>query len=180
MEASNDFLKIAITSPASIPNEAERISRLLSTGEVDFVHIRKPSWTQEEISELIESIPSRFHSRLKLHDYYNLIYDFKVGGIHVNFRNRNLDLPKSIPEISKSAHSISELNDFENYDYIFLSPIFDSISKKDYKSGFNLDELSSIICGKRIIALGGVTPNNFALLKEKGFYGAAMLGHFWN
>ncbi len=76
-------------------------------------------------------------------------------------------------------HSIEQLDQSENFDYVTLSPIFDSISKPGYKSAFNLENISRYIRGKKVVALGGVTPDKFPALRDAGFFGAAMLGHFW-
>lgn len=68
--------------------------------------------------------------------------------------------------------------------YVFLSPIFDSISKAGYEAAFTASRLQQaaadgIIDGK-VIALGGVTANNIPLLKEWHFGGAAFLGDVWS
>ena len=71
----------------------------------------------------------------------------------------------------------------ENAKYAFLSPIFDSISKKGYQSGFSKEELimhrdnGSIHQG--VVALGGVSEDNLDEVAEMGFGGVAMLGDFW-
>ena len=68
-------------------------------------------------------------------------------------------------------------------DYLFLSPIFDSISKAGYKSNFTIDELRAAadagIIDSRVFALGGVTPDRLSLLQSIGFGGAVMLGAVW-
>ena len=61
-----------------------------------------------------------------------------------------------------------------------LSPVFDSISKQGYRSAFDPDSLRPWLEGKRVVALGGVTPERIPLLRDAGFSGAAMLGYFWN
>ena len=67
---------------------------------------------------------------------------------------------------------------------MFLSPIFDSISKDDYPAAFNEEELRSAakqnIIDKKVIALGGVTYENIHLLKQYNFGGAVILGDLWN
>ena len=63
-------------------------------------------------------------------------------------------------------------------DYVTLSPIFDSISKKGYRSAFTasiLEELNDI-ARPLVIALGGVTPDRLAELKRFNFAGYAVKG----
>ena len=69
-------------------------------------------------------------------------------------------------------------------DYVFLSPIFDSISKEGYASAFTSESIREAaekgIIDKRVIALGGVDENNLLQVKDFGFGGAAILGGLWN
>ncbi|MCH5237705.1 MAG: thiamine phosphate synthase [Muribaculaceae bacterium] len=171
------FIVIAITSPDSYPDEAGRIENILGNGEADLVHIRKPLWNKEKTSELLKAISEKFHHRLKLHDHFELLEIFNLGGVHLNSRNQYA--PLGVSSVSKSIHSLKEIEEWKDYDYMTLSPIFDSISKQGYKSSFDLTELKSLIEGKNLIALGGVSPNKFNLLKYYGFKGAALLGHFF-
>lgn len=178
---TKNFLIIAITPPDFRVGEAKRINEILSEGKAQYVHIRKPECSAIDISRLIDQIHPRFHSRLKLHDHFELIDKYNIGGIHLNSRNSgkpNLKLPKSL-EISKSIHKLEEIPLAENFDYFFLSPVFDSITKEGYKAAFELDQISINISGKKAVALGGVTPDKFVLLKSLGFYGAALLGYFF-
>ncbi|MDE6532155.1 MAG: thiamine phosphate synthase [Muribaculaceae bacterium] len=171
------LLIIAITPPFHYPDEAERIMELLDSGEADFVHIRKPQWGASEISELLEGIPVSYHERIKLHDHFELIESSHIGGVHLN--SRNPIPPTSAKSVSCSFHSIEQLASATHYDYVTLSPIFDSISKHGYKSAFSLEELKDKVKGKNVVALGGVTPEKLPEIAAAGFFGAAMLGHFW-
>ena len=68
-------------------------------------------------------------------------------------------------------------------DYCFLSPIFDSLSKKGYSAAFPAETLrragSEGIIDRHVYALGGITPERLPQLQEWGFGGAAMLGYLW-
>jgi thiamine-phosphate pyrophosphorylase len=67
-----------------------------------------------------------------------------------------------------------------DYDYLFLSPIFHSISKIGYGSHFTSNELQRAsnegVIDSRVVALGGVTPDKVDYLKRLGFGGVAMCG----
>ena len=97
---------------------------------------------------------------------------------------RQIEINRQQPNIvTYSAHSISEVKDLVfDTDYVFLSPIFDSISKENYQSNFDLIELKEDLknVNDKIIALGGVTLSNVVDLKTAGFDGYAQLGDFWN
>ena len=131
---------IVITSPEFIPGEVSLINTLLEGG-VTRIHIRKPQAGEEEVRKLIEAIDKRWHPQLSLHDHHNLALVYGCG-IHLNARN---PLP---PEgwqgiTSASCHSIEEAEERKKTcDYVFLSPIFDSISKQGYAAAFTKEELA--------------------------------------
>ena len=66
-------------------------------------------------------------------------------------------------------------------DYVFLSPIFDSISKQGYKGVFSENVLRNAegIIDAKVIALGGVTFSAIPWLQSLNFGGAAFLGDVW-
>lgn len=68
-------------------------------------------------------------------------------------------------------------------DYVFLSPIFDSISKSGYRSAFSYARLRDAadrgVIDEKVVALGGVTFDKIPLLSSLHFGGAAMLGAIW-
>ncbi|MDE6560454.1 MAG: thiamine phosphate synthase [Muribaculaceae bacterium] len=167
---------IAITTPDFRQGEDLAICRLLDSGWKR-VHIRKPEASAEQISNLIESIPKKYHRFLSLHDHFPLAIKYGLGGIHLNARN---PLPPSGWEglISRSCHAIEEIEDFSYLDYLFLSPVYDSISKPGYKSHFNSNTLKNVNL-TNVYALGGVTFSRLSEIEALGFKGAAMLSEAW-
>lgn len=168
---------VAVTRPDEVAGEAAMISSLLLSGEVDMVHIRKPDWDARKTEALIKAISPELWGKIKLHDNFQLLEKYPLAGVHLN--SRCPEAPWGVRSVSKSLHQIEQLHDTEHYHYVTLSPIFDSISKTGYKSKFVLEEIAPLLQGRRVVALGGVTPEKFPALREAGFFGAAMLGHFW-
>ena len=174
-----------ISAPDFLPGEAEAVTALLEAGAWR-VHVRKPAAGSDSIARLLEHIPAALYSRISLHDHHELAARFGVGGVHLNSRN------PSVPDgfggmVSRSCHSIAELSQYSSVcDYMFLSPIFDSISKSGYSdvATARMDVMSSdgncrSVDWGRVFALGGVCPDNIRLLEEAGFGGAAVLGYIW-
>lgn len=173
------MLWIAVTPPAFHDGEAAFISRLLAGG-VDVVHLRKPGSAESECAGLLEALSEDERARVVVHDHFDLAARYGLMGIHLNSRN------PSVPEgfhgqLSRSCHSMEEVRRFKpECGYVFLSPVFDSISKRGYVSAFSAGELNraaaSGIIDSRVVALGGVTPERLPYLRSLGFGGAAMLG----
>lgn len=84
--------------------------------------------------------------------------------------------------MSVSCHSFEEIDalPFEP-NYVFLSPVFDSISKPGYPSAFAPEYLKENLQKRRVpvIALGGITAEKVAECRKMGFRGVALLGHVW-
>lgn len=170
---------IVITAPDFLPDEAESVRILLSEG-ADRVHLRKPGSCEADFRRLIESIPEEFYPSLTLQDHVGLAVEYGIGGVHLN--SRNLSVPDGFHGlVSRSCHSLEEVVTHKTEDYLFLSPIYDSISKTGYHSAFSPESLESAVgvIGPRIMALGGVRPENLPELREYGFGGAAFLGYIW-
>lgn len=174
---------IVITEPQFADNEADIIAQLLRWG-VDLIHIRKPEAAAKDVESLIKAIPAELHNRLVLHDCFELSAHFALHGLHLN--RRNSVLPDGFQGcVSRSCHTLEEVERHKPMcDYVFLSPIFNSISKQGYASAFTPQVLSDakrqgIIDGK-VFALGGITADNIETTKRYGFGGTAFLGDVWN
>lgn len=182
-KATSTLMTIVITLPTFFHGEAEHIVQFLHGGRVNLIHIRKPGATVDEVENLILNIPVTLRHRLVIHDHFQLAQQYALHGIHLNSRN------PSPPDgwqgsISRSCHSIEELIMWkERCNYLSLSPIFDSISKRGYRSAFTPDIISSAhnkgIIDKKVLALGGVTFDNITTVIRMGFGGAMILGDAW-
>ena len=175
---------IGITEEHPIEQENRLITALLDNG-LDLIHLRKPKYSGEKTEQLLLSIPPRYYDRIVLHDHFELAEKYRLAGVHLNGRNPHYR-PLSndyIPTLSRSCHSIEELTDGQQYDYLFLSPIFDSISKKGYRSAFSPEQLTKAgkegVINARVSALGGITPEKKTAIKDWNFGGIAVLGFLW-
>lgn len=174
---------ITITSPDALPGEAFFIERLFDQG-LDLLHLRKPEADEATCARLIEAIPSCWHHRLVLHDHHALATRYGLYGIHLN-RRHPIAPPDWQGSRSASCHSLDELVARKNdCHYLFLSPIFDSISKQGYAAAFPPARLTEAamqgLINQQVIALGGVTLARIPRLREWHFGGAAFLGDLWN
>lgn len=170
------FITIAITPEKPVEEEASKIAMLLDGG-IRYVHLRHPEATEAELAAIIEDVPERLRGRVRLHSHFALIDRCGLGGAHLN--SRWSSYYGRTGTLSRSCHTLKELADMTLYEYVTLSPIYDSISKEGYRSAFNPAAVCNEIAGRNVIALGGVTPDRFRELAEAGFIGAAMLGYLW-
>jgi len=161
------------------PVETDCVNQLFSAG-LQFFHLRKPHASFDQIKNYIEAVDRQFRNRVILHSYYELVEAFGLKGVHLNsWHKHSGELPYG--HRSVSCHSIEEVERAGDMDYIMLSPVFDSISKKGYQSAFDRNELEAFLkkSEQQVIALGGVNGNNIKMCKEMGFGGVAVLGGVW-
>lgn len=176
------FRIAVITAPEKIPDEAQALRIIGNIPGVCALHLRKPGCSQSEIRALLESLPSETRGKVRLHEHFELCVEYGLQGVHLN--HRNPVPPAHIRSVSASCHSLQEVQEKKDAcDYVFLSPVFDSISKQGYKSGFSMQTLKKaaidgLIDGK-VFALGGIKAQHIPLLRQLGFGGAGMLGEIW-
>jgi thiamine-phosphate pyrophosphorylase len=184
---------IIITPEAAIVDEPQIINSLFEHG-LQRLHLRKPSFTSKNYRDYIKEIDSQYHSRVSIHGSFELFSEFRLGGIHLNsFSRDDQSIWHQVKDVIPSAISTSfhawqeiEANTFP-YGYVFISPVFNSISKQDYKAGIDLVGASKMkqnlarqnrYCPS-IIGLGGVGKKQIEALHKYGFDGAAILGAVW-
>lgn len=175
---------IIITEERPLKNEFEYIEAILNEG-IDNIQIRKPLLSDNYIRVILDNIKEEYHSKLILNGKFSLVDTYKnIGGIHTNSHNKNI--PQNFKGIKGySCHTLKEIESKkEIFDYLFLSPIYDSISKEGYKAKFSFTELKNAtekgIVSEKVYALGGITPDKITQIKELGFGGVVFMGYIWN
>jgi thiamine-phosphate pyrophosphorylase len=169
-----------ITLPEIYPNEARALFALVENG-AEILHIRKPEVPENALCEYLTDIHPEIRHHLTLHRNRHLAAVFGLGGVH--------EKPDPLEKIafsgrkSASCHHWAEVKRCTGRaDYVFLSPIFDSISKAGYRAAFAREQLRILLQDPDrppVAALGGITPHTAALARTWGFEGAAALGSVW-
>jgi thiamine-phosphate pyrophosphorylase len=170
-----DFLLAILSLPGGFAGEADTLEALLEAG-VDRLHLRKPEMEVTELEALVKRLAPRWGERLVLHGprAVELAMWYGVPNVHgVNGRERRL-------KVSMSVHSWEELGRLPaGLEYAFISPVFDSISKKGYNANASLLQRPSGELPCRPMALGGVGAATIGELLKAGWTGAAVLGWIW-
>ncbi len=177
-------MKLILITPPKFFIEEDKILTTLFEEGLDILHLRKPDTPPMYSERLLSLIPEQYHKRIVTHDHFYLKEEFNLMGVHLNNRNPNIPLNYK-GHVSCSCHSLEEVKQKKaHFNYVFMSPIFDSISKKEYLSNFSADELKKAskegLIDKKVIALGGINGQNIQTIKKYGFGGAALLGDIWD
>lgn len=180
---------IVISNPIAVTNEVNIIHALFENG-LELFHVRKPDYPEKEMKAFLSEIKTDFRQQLVLHSHHQLASAFGINCIHFTEKNRieTADTPTRFSKPcryikSTSTHSIENFNLLSNdFDYAFLSPVFPSISKEDYYPKTDLFEAIKKRTNykTKLIALGGISPENCKKALEYGFDDVALLGTIWN
>lgn len=178
---------IVITHPEMLPGEAGIINQLFAQG-LARLHVRKPDATEAELRALLEQIDPQFRGRIALHQHHKLAREFGIAGLHFTENNRLAQSEETLEVLKSNGFTLStSIHDREAlerlshcFDYAFLGPVFDSISKAGHSSKIPADfRLQKHNYLNKVIALGGIDAENLKSTLEMGFDGAAVLGSIW-
>lgn len=183
---------LLLTDTVNHEGETQLITKFFENG-LDILHIRKPNMSRSKLEAYIQEIPEKFWGQIVIHGYFELAIKYKLRGIHASKSKRKskffkwvrlpyLRLKMPSLQVSTSFHHLASLyEETTPYDYVFLSPIFDSISKSGYQSGFSHQNLAMAVQRSKfkIMALGGVELDKIESLSEMKFHGAVLSGVIW-
>lgn len=169
---------VVLTPDFLLKDEAKIVNKLFEAG-LDLLHIRKPSVDLVMLRDFITSINKAFHNRIIIHQHTELMSQFKLAGIHV--KTSQFRLPECLQgTVSTSIHSQAEFELLDRPESrLFLSPVFNSISKKGYMANPNLLAVGNVSRKGKLVALGGINWQNIQKVQKYGFDGAALLGYIW-
>jgi thiamine-phosphate pyrophosphorylase len=161
---------------------------------LDTLHLRKPKFSSKDLVEYLELIPSEYHDRIVIHSHHKLAKKFNLKGVHFSKVHRDKNYNTKLKYLTfrlkfgnilttRSCHKIHKLEEnFNRYTYVFLSPMFESISKKSHSGLFSERQIKKALATKKrkVYALGGIDESKFKDLKDLGFEGVALLGALWD
>ena len=154
------------------------------------IHLRKPGQTDRQIADYLRQVPVSYHPRIMVHGHPGLLDHFDLMGIHFTEKERSLN-PQHLLQLrlaqpgrclSSAFHRIADIPEHDGlFDYILLSPIFDSISKQGYRAAFDHTNLRRFLARTQhtVIALGGLDEKRAVTAASLGFKGIAVLGAVW-
>jgi len=166
--------------------DVKMVRRLFDAG-LGRLHVQyRRDWEVLDYLKFLEALPPEFWPRIVLEEHPQLVTERKLGGLQIHPTHR---APRQWPrsaKLSAKCHSFDELCQTDkNCAYVFLTPLFDSISKKDYRPRRTPLEHQVIVerwkaqGGCPVFALGGVTAKHIPQVRQLGFDGAAFIGAVW-
>jgi thiamine-phosphate pyrophosphorylase len=182
------FQLIVISHAAMLPGEAAIIQQLFEEG-LNYFHLRKPDAGEQEVKQLLDAIPAVYHNRIAMHGFFHLMPVYNIHRWHFREEHRQATTVETLSQLKDKGYTLStSVHDLQtiqglslHFSYTFFSPVFDSISKQQYKgvagNDFCLTDEQKTV---PVIALGGIDAGNIEKVAAMNFDGAALLGAIWN
>jgi thiamine-phosphate pyrophosphorylase len=186
-------MKLIVITPAKDKeDEANIVTKMFESG-LTTLHLRKPRFSTNQMSEYISNIPEHYHNRIVIHSHHKLALKFDLKGIHLTsthlvkkwkywFVRQRLKLKFSSISKSRSYSRLQYVYSTEEYsfNYFLIGTMFNSLTGGFY-SGFYEEGVAAAIknSNKKLVARGGTTPDIVKKANDIGFYGLAFNSYLW-
>jgi thiamine-phosphate pyrophosphorylase len=164
----------------------EEIAGAIFAGGCRWFSLREkdlPAAERRTLLSALVALGRRWEATVTVHEDVDAAVMSGAAGVHLRSAGNPEAARARLPDglIGASAHSAEEAAALlgAGADYVTLSPVFPTASKRGYGPAIGLDGLAEIIAqvpGRTVIALGGITPANAPLCLSGGASGVAVMG----
>lgn len=172
---------ILITAEKHTPRETQLINSFFEEG-LEILHLRKPQWTTPMLYRFFEDIKPIHWPKISIHQQHQMACCYGLTRLHYPAKLRQQKKGNKNSIDSTSTHQMSEFNELDkSYQYAFLSPVHPSISKTNYssKNDWKAQLQHRKNHSTKLVALGGIKPDNIRHTLDLGFDSVALLGAIW-
>ncbi|APC50296.1 thiamine phosphate synthase [Virgibacillus halodenitrificans] len=150
---------------------------------IDFLHLREPEWTDQDLVQTIENLSASGvpMEKLIVNHRVDVANQTGVHGVQLTYRSMEVAKVKNaFPELKVgcSVHTVSEATQLaeQGADYLVYGHIFETASKPDLepKGVGSLQHVARQV-SIPVIAIGGIRPKNVPNVLGQGASGVAIL-----
>ncbi len=185
--------KIYLVSPQQIElkNFSQRLDLALKTKLVPAFQLRLKNYPNSEVKKISQELKKICHANnclFLLNDYHEIALDIGADGVHLGVDDASISLTrKKSPEnfiigasCYDSKHLAMEAGE-QGANYISFGAFFSSKTKKSRgKPTYEILEWSSEMLNLPIVAIGGITAENCALLVKSQADFLAVISYVWD
>lgn len=172
---------LLMTAPTFFVEEDKILAELHANG-VEYVHLYKPHASRTLLERLLKLLPSEVLEATIIHGNSTLKDNYQLAGVNLD---NNIPSPSwwKRGKVTRTCQSIDQLAaarkqaDWVLLDGVFgrtinpeLPPLSPSEIEKAARQG---------LLGKRVYALGDITPDNIRTARDFGFGGAVLSTSLW-
>lgn len=183
------------TTAATTPNSKDfqdilKVIQAAVAAGIDLIQVREKDLITKVLYELVAraaEITGSTATKLLVNDRADVAAAAGADGVHLTTQS----LPASVVRksfgaeflIGASAHSLAEARAARdrNADFIVFGPVFPTPSKEEYGLPVGLEQLQQVcteLYGFPVLAIGGVTKDNFGDCLNAGAHGVAAIRMF--
>ena len=167
----------------------EQVSEAVSAS-FDLVQLREkrlPARVLFELASEAAGMTRGTSTRLLVNDRADIAAGARADGVHLTKQSiEAATIRRTFGKdfvIGTSTHSVEEAQTARTggADFIVFGPVFETASKSEYGAPLGVDKLSAVtreLAGFPVLALGGITRDNFALCLDAGARGVAGISLF--
>ncbi|HEY7162306.1 MAG TPA: thiamine phosphate synthase [Acidobacteriota bacterium] len=153
---------------------------------IRYFQLREKQIAKRELLDIANHIrPELDQTKLIVNSHLDVALACQADGVHLQAGNISVkEVRKNFPGliIGYSAHSAEEIlaAESEGADYVFVSPIFPPISKRENLPALGIEKLKewSSLVHIPVFALGGITPANLSEVANAGCHCVAGISLF--
>lgn len=136
------------------------------------------------VAQEIHRLTSSKSVPLLINDRVDLALALQLEGVHLRASSLSVSAARRLlgPHrlLGVSTHSVEEVRraQVDGADYVVVGPVFDTPSKRAFGAPLGLSRLADA-CGAvsiPVFAIGGITADRIAEVREAGAWGVAMIG----
>ena len=136
------------------------------------------------VAQEIHRLTSSKSVPLLINDRVDLALALQLEGVHLRASSLSVSAARRLlgPHrlLGVSTHSVEEVRraQADGADYVVVGPVFDTPSKRAFGAPLGLSRLADA-CGAvsiPVFAIGGITADRIAEVREAGAWGVAMIG----
>ena len=165
----------------------QNIARALESG-VDWVQLRSKHAGGRDLENFVSSVLERHpdaRAKILVNDRLDVALAAGLGGVHLPAEGLSVAEVRRIAPaelvIGASTHSLEEVRDAarNGADFVFFGPVYRTASKPGHP-GIGLERLAaaSRAASIPVYALGGISPQRIAVVREAGAAGVAAIALF--
>lgn len=173
---------LVMTAPTFFVEEDRLIAELFAQG-MDFMHLLKPNASRALIERLLRLLPSDVLESTIIHGYSNFKDEYSLAGVNIEGNTPSPSWWRR-GKVTRTCTSVEQLAAAKKQaDWVILDGVGGrTINKK--MPAFSRQQLEHAaeegLIGKRVYALGDITPDNMPLVRELGFGGVVLSESLWN
>lgn len=180
--SGGDLIRLHLITPPSISLKTYIHFLVHRSDDIDYLHLRRPHFTEEQVREEIEFLLHQGFPKQKIivHDHPKWVDVYQLSGAQLGKRSEKASIVRAkypLLRLGASIHTMHEIEDNEKYvDYFLLGTLFATSSKVGIQP-HGIEGVRPIIqkTKKPVVLIGGIKPYHLPELEKIGASGVAIM-----